>query len=98
MITVSSAVLGEDYQPISLIGLEFAFRVRIYFAESRKGARGELSVRAFAPDMEGRLGQFCSRPPKSSNTFLCPFSGGRAFLWNRKGKDHEPDTHSRQRA
>lgn len=37
------------------------------------GLRGELSVRAFTPDLEGLTRESCSRLPKSSSTFLRHF-------------------------
>ena len=56
MTTDSTAVLGEDYQPISLIGLEFAFRIRIYFAERRRfEPTTPMGGRFYVPPLSGDI-------------------------------------------
>ena len=56
MTTDSTAVLGEDYQPISLIGLEFAFRIRIYFGERRRfEPTTPMGGRFYVPPLSGDI-------------------------------------------
>ena len=56
MTANSTAVLGEDYQPISLIGLEFAFRIRIYFAERRRfEPTTPMGGRFYVPPLSGDI-------------------------------------------